>query len=82
MEAAFGLDANSPGQQPAATSSTTGGLVTISWPFEAGRSYRVERSTDLINWSVAGTVTGGSWVDPDSSTVARRCYRIVALQSP
>ena len=79
VEAAFGLPANSPGQQPAASASTAGGQVSISWPFAAGRSYRVERSTDLLTWTAAGTVTGGSFVDTGSPAVPRQYYRIVAL---
>ena len=82
VEAAFGLPANSPGQQPAATSSTAGGVVTISWPFTAGRNYRVERSTDLVTWETVGIVAGGSYVDPDSAGTSRRCYRITAQPYP
>lgn len=32
--------------------------VTISWPSEAGKTFRIERSTDLKNWAEIGVVTG------------------------
>lgn len=79
VETAFGLSIDSPGQQPAATSSTAGSVVTISWPFALGRSYRVERSTNLVSWDSVAVVTGGFYVDSDSSTRFRVFYRIVAL---
>ncbi len=82
IEASFGLAANSPGQQPAAATTTSGGQVTISWPFSAGRSYRVECSTDLNIWEIVGVVTGGSFPDPASLTGARRYYRVTALPYP
>lgn len=82
VEAAFGLAANSPGQQPNASASITGGQITISWPFEAGRSYRVDRSTDLLTWEAAATVTGGTFVDTQSPSIPRLLYRIVALPLP
>lgn len=82
VEAAFGLAADSPGQQPAASSAISGGQVTISWPFTAGKSYLVESSTNLTTWQIAGTVTGGSFTDPASLTGVRLYYRVTALPYP
>ena len=83
VEAAFGLPANSPGQQPAASSSTSaGGIVTVTWPFAAGYSYQVEVSSDLVGWATIATVTGGSYQDTSSPITVRRYYRITALLPP
>jgi hypothetical protein len=79
VESAFGLPPNSPGTIPTATSTISGGQITISWPFAAGRSYRVERSPDLLSWQNAGTVTGGSFTDSLSLTLPRLYYRVFAL---
>ncbi|MGI8603922.1 MAG: lamin tail domain-containing protein [Verrucomicrobiales bacterium] len=80
VEIAFGTDPGDPGSLPAATSSTAAnGRITIAWPSVAGRSYRVEKSLDLVTWQIVTTVTGGSWEDPSTPSNSRSYYRISAV---
>ncbi len=44
--------------------SRQSGSVVVSWPSISGRTYQVTWSTDLINWSVVGSISGtGTEVD-------------------
>ena len=80
VEAAFGLPADSPSQKPAAAAAVgNDGLVTVTWPFAANRSYRVQASATLTAWQNVATVTGGSYTDPSGTSLGRRYYRVEAL---
>ena len=60
-----------------------GGLVQIVASGDNGRSYRLEASTNLLNWEpvVTNTILGGSatFTDSGAGTDTRRFYRIVLL---
>ena len=60
-----------------------GGLVQIVASGDNGRSYRLEASTNLVNWEpvVTNTILGGSatFTDSGAGTNTRRFYRIVLL---
>lgn len=83
IEARFGTDPNNPGSKPNATSSSGPSGLTLTWPAVNGRSYRVEKSTDLQAWTALQTVTAtsstGSYADNAILTVPHTYYRIAAL---
>ncbi len=60
----------------------TGGTVSFLVTGESGRSYRIESSSDLKNWTTAGAVTGATtpqpFSDPNPSNGAQRFYRAVS----
>ncbi len=65
-----------------------GGAYTITWPTTEGRTYRVERSTNLTpgSWTILqdhipGTGTAATHTDPNITGFTRLFYRIV-LTSP
>jgi hypothetical protein len=81
-EALFGTNPASASSRPAAAAAVAPGTghVTVTWPFVAGVTYRVETSTDLASWSTAATVVGtGSWTDTATAGVPRRWYRVAAV---
>lgn len=84
VESRFGTNPNNASSTANTTSSmAANGQLTLTWPTVAGRSYRVERSTDLVVWNVISTkvATGSTASHPDLDTPAgqRFYYRIVAL---
>jgi hypothetical protein len=84
VEALFGTDAHNANSSAVATASTnSSGDVTLSWPTVAGRSYRVDRSSDLVNWmpldTIIATGLATPFVDNAASTSMRFYYRIIAL---
>lgn len=52
------LDAASRFQMTAAFGTPAAGAVRLTFPSTVGRSYTIERSTDLSHWSGAGTISG------------------------
>jgi hypothetical protein len=70
------------------TPAPGGGAYTITWPTTAGRTYRVERSTNLTpgSWTtlqdnIPGTGADATYTDPNVTGLTRLFYRIV-LASP
>ncbi len=57
------------------------GTFSMTVSGEAGRSYRVEASTDLRSWTAVGNVTGAAtpqpFSDPGARTLPFRFYRVV-----
>jgi hypothetical protein len=84
VEALFGTDPADGNSRAVATATTNAsGHITLAWPTVAGRRYRIDRCTDLVNWAALDTVTAtGSitpFTDPGASTNMRFYYRVVAL---
>lgn len=65
------------------TSFQPGGLVQIVASGDNGRSYRLESSTNLVNWNpvVTNTISGGAatFTDSGAGSQVLRFYRIVLL---
>ncbi len=69
------------GAPPAAVWLDTGGLL-VSFPGIAGSTYRVQASTDLVSWTVIGTVTVNAsgllrFEDAEAYRYSLRFYRTV-----
>jgi len=81
IEALFGTSSGDSSSSPAAASTANGaGHVTVTWPFTPAATYRVEYSTDLVNWAVLQTVTGaGAYTDTATPANVRRYYRVAAV---
>ncbi len=73
----------------------TDGSIKLSFEVEAGRSYCVEYSSDMVNWSACGTTIpvsqtatqitvtdDGEHTDPHPSAAAQRFYRLVEITEP
>ena len=67
--------------------TTTFGAFTLTWPTIAGKNYRLQASSNLINWlnvgnTIIGTTTshtlGISAVQPDTTVPPKLFWRIVA----
>jgi hypothetical protein len=60
------------------------GAVSMLISGEAGRTYRIEASTDLRTWTVLGTVTAAAGPQPFNDSAAtslpQRFYRAIASQ--
>jgi hypothetical protein len=84
VEALFGTNPNDGNSQAVATAMMNAiGHITLTWPSVAGRMYRVERTSDLVNWGILQTVTAvgttSNYTDTNTSGALRLCYRIVAV---
>lgn len=83
-ESLFGTNPADPSSfAQVAASIAANGDVSLSWPSVAGRSYRLERTTDFLAWTtvqtVVATATASSYVDPATPGQPRLYYRVVAL---
>jgi FG-GAP-like repeat/FG-GAP repeat len=57
------------------------GKITLSIPYHGGKTNCTIMVTDNpagTNWTVAGTVTGNTWTDTNSTSQSRRFYRLIA----
>ncbi len=81
LEALFGTNPNDVGSVPKAASTINqAGEITLTWPSIPTGTYRVEFSSDLVNWSVLATVDGaGIYTDLAAPSQVRRYYRITAV---
>jgi hypothetical protein len=62
----------------AATLTANGSALTIQWPAQAGISYSVQTSEDLINWTNIPVGQVGTWTDPGAiGAAAKRFYRVM-----
>jgi len=64
----------------AASIATSGSNAVVSWPSASGRTYQVQKSTDLVNWSNFGSSVSGdgstqSATDPISAT--KSFYKVI-----
>jgi hypothetical protein len=59
------------------------GSAQLTFAGEAGRTYRIEATTDLVNWTSLGTVTGtgDTWqfTDTSAANLGLRFYRAVPV---
>ena len=61
-----------------ATATPSGNNVTIQWPTQAGISYSVQTSEDLINWTNVPVGQVGTWTDTGALGAApKRFYRVM-----
>ncbi|HZO54768.1 MAG TPA: Ig-like domain-containing protein, partial [Bryobacteraceae bacterium] len=78
-------DPESPGATPAASCTPVSGGLHLSFKATSG-NYRVEASTDLINWETISTTAAVNdtvhFVETDRTTFPRRFYRIVPEPMP
>jgi hypothetical protein len=78
-------DPESPGATPAASCTAVAGGLHLSFKATSG-NYRVEASTDLINWETVSTTAAVNdtvhFVETDRTTFPRRFYRIVPEPMP
>ena len=85
-EIQWGTDPNDPGSTPSVTKvQLTNGNVNITWPAPSNRTYRAERSDDLLSgtWTDASGWLGGnngSLTNSDSSGVSNRFFRYQAKE--
>ncbi len=84
LEARFGTNPNNKNSLPiAGYTQGAGGARNISFPAVNGRSYAIERSTDLENWEITATVTvtsnNGVYADPEFPTTEHAYYRVIPL---
>jgi hypothetical protein len=78
-EAHFGTSDNDANSRPTAAVHYTPSGAEITFPSVDGKTYRVERSDDLITWTaVTVTATGATttYTDPDAVNVPKRFYRV------
>jgi hypothetical protein len=61
---------------------TAEGTFSMTLTGQIGRAYRVEASTDLVNWGLLTNITAGvsaaSLMDPDAAGLRQRFYRTVS----
>ena len=78
-------DPELPGATPSASCTPVAGGLHLSFRATSG-NYRVEASTDLINWETVSTTTAVNdtvhFVETDRATFPRRFYRIVPEPMP
>ncbi|MBL9132255.1 MAG: proprotein convertase P-domain-containing protein, partial [Verrucomicrobiaceae bacterium] len=75
----FGTSDSEAGSQPQMVFNH-GATTTLQFPSVAGNDYRVEYSSDLVDWTpVIVTATGSSttWTDLNAVNKSRRFYRVV-----
>ncbi|MBJ7424513.1 MAG: hypothetical protein JHD23_08475, partial [Akkermansiaceae bacterium] len=61
-----------------ATATRSGNNVIIQWPTQAGISYSVQTSDNLINWTNTPVGQVGTWTDTGAISVAtKRYYRVM-----
>lgn len=81
QELAFGTDPNSAASRPVLTAvRNLDGSLQLTWPTAAGRTYRVETSTDLGVWTPqqTGLSTNTLTIPTTQLTAPKRFYRIAA----
>ena len=81
-EAAFGTNPNLASNIPAVQlTRNPNGTLSLSWPTAAGRTYRIQTSTDLLDWtelSTVYTVGTATFPAPAPGAETKRYYRIAA----
>lgn len=78
-EAHFGTSDNEANSTPRASVVYSPTGATIQFPSVAGKSYRVEKSDDLVIWTPVTVVATGAtttYVDVDAMNAPRRFYRV------
>ena len=76
--ASYTVSAITPPTNFAATLTANGSALTIQWPSQAGISYSVQTSEDLINWTNIPVGQVGTWTDPGAiGAAAKRFYRVM-----
>ena len=81
QELAFGTDPNSASSRPfLAAVRNPNGSLQLTWPTAAGRTYRVETSADLSQWTpFQSGLSAGTFTIPAAATAEpKRFYRIAA----
>jgi subtilisin-like proprotein convertase family protein len=79
LETWFGTSDSDPSSQPQ-TILNRAAATTLQFPSVSGNDYRIEHSSDLIEWTpVIVTATGSSttWTDLNAVNKTRRFYRVV-----
>ncbi|MBM3836005.1 MAG: hypothetical protein FJ403_22625 [Verrucomicrobia bacterium] len=66
---------------PKLKAARNGDAVDLTLTGENGRTYRIEASANLVNWTKVGQVNGSTagvvYRDAEASTIAQRFYRAV-----
>ncbi len=76
--ASYTVSAITPPANFTATATPAGNSVTIQWPTQAGISYSVQTSEDLINWTNIPVGQVGTWTDSGAiGAAAKRFYRVM-----
>lgn len=84
VEALFGTDPNDAASFVSLTATfQVGGPATLQWPTVAGRSYRVEHTTDFRTWTAVETIVAAanvsSFTPPAAPDQPHLYYRVMAL---
>jgi len=76
--ASYIVSAVTPPTNFAATATRSGDVVIIQWPTQAGISYSVQTSENLINWVNIPVGQVGTWTDSGTIlTTSKRFYRVM-----
>lgn len=76
----FGTSDGDPNSRPQFVLNHSASITTLQFPSVPGNDYRVEYSSDLINWTpvlVTATSTLTTWTDLNAINKPRRFYRVV-----
>ena len=72
----YTVSAVTPPASFAAGAAAASGNVTITWPTQAGISYSVQWSPDLLQWFDIPVGQVGTWTDTTAVSTTRRFYRV------
>ncbi len=72
----YTVSATTPAANFTATASTSASNVIIQWPSQAGFSYSVQWTADLLIWNNIPVGQTATWTDTTASGVPRRFYRV------